>query len=202
MIADPNPVLVAIVSIGSFANVFILMVLMNVVVSRVMFAQAMDWVLPQKLAQIGKRFVAPIWGIAVFIVASLIWLVAEIAYPTIAYQFTAVAVGVLLAYILTGVSAIIFPYTQKVTFKSSPISRYKLGKVPYVVIFGIVGVLFSLYLLYYYLTIPDLGLLSIPSLSIVGGVYVALIIWYYGMKWYRSKRGIDIGLSFKEVPPE
>jgi amino acid transporter len=202
MIADPNPILVAIVSIGSFANVFILMVLINVVVSRVMFAQAMDWVLPQKLAQVGKRLVAPIWGITVVMVGSLIWLVVEVAYPAIAYQFTAVVVGVLLAYILTAVSAIIFPYTQKVAFESSPISKYKLGKVPWVVIFGVVGLVFSIFLLYYYIAIPALGLDSIPSLSIVGGVYVALIIWYYGMKWYRSKHGIDIGLSFKEVPPE
>lgn len=202
MIAVPNPILVALIAIGTFANVFILMVLMPVVGSRVMFAQAMDWILPQKLAALGKRFVAPVFAILLYMVGSLIWFVLDILYPSIAFYFTAVVVGVLLAYVLTGISAIIFPYKEKAAYEASPISKYKLGGIPATLIVGVLSLALCFYLLYFYITIPALGLDNWPSMSIVVGVYVGLFVWYYGMKWYRRRQGIDLGLSFKEVPPE
>jgi amino acid transporter len=206
MIATSNPALIAIIAIGTFANVFILMVIMPIVGSRVMFAQAMDWVLPQKIAQIGKRFVAPVWAIWVYFIGSLIWFVADIYYPSVAFYFTAVVVGVLLAYLLTGVSAIVFPYRQKAAYESSPISKYKIGNIPASVIAGIGTLALCVYILWFYLTIPGLGLLPIsisnPSLDFVVGLYVILLVWYYAVKWYRSRKGIDLNLSFKVVPPE
>ena len=202
MVAAANPALVTLISIGTFANVFILMVIMPVVGSRVMFAQAMDWILPQKLATLGKRFTAPVYAIGLYFVGSMIWFILDILYPSIAFYFTAVVVGVLLAYVLTGISAIVFPYTAKAAYEASPISKYKVGRFPASVIAGILTLIFCVYLLYFYITIPALGLDNWPSLSIVVGVYVALFAWYYGMKWYRSRRGIDLNLSFKEVPPE
>ena len=202
MIAVPNPALILLISIGVFANIFILMVFMPIIGARVMFAQAMDWVLPQKLAQIGKRFVAPVWAIWVYFVGSLIWFILAVLYPSIFLWFSAVVVGVLLAYLLTGLSAIVFPYKQKTAYESSPISKYKLGGVPWVVISGILTVVLCAYVLYYYIAIPGLGLYVPESLTLVVGVYVALFVWYYAAKWYRSRHGIDLNLSFKEVPPE
>ena len=202
MIAVPNPLLIAIIAIGTFANVFILMVLMPIIGSRVMFAQSMDWILPQKLSQIGKRFVAPVWAIWVYFIGSFIWFVADVYYPSIAFYFTAVVVGVLLAYILTGVSAIVFPYRQKATYESSPISKYKIGNIPATVIAGIGTLILCAYILWFYITLPGLGLYTGPSLEFVVGIYVILFAWYYVAKWYRSRKGIDLNLSFKVVPPE
>jgi len=206
MIATANPALIAIISIGTFANVFILMVLMPIIGSRVMFAQAMDWILPQKLAQIGKRFVAPVYAIWVYFIGSLIWFVADVFYPSVAFYFTAVVVGVLLAYLLTGVAAIIFPYKQKAAYESSPISKYKIGSIPVSVLAGIGTLALCVYILWFYLTIPGLGLLPVsisnPSLDFVVGIYVILFVWYYVARWYRSQHGIDLALSFKQVPPE
>lgn len=202
MIAAPNPILDLLISIGTFSNVFILMIIMPIVGSRVMFAQSMDWILPQKLASLSKRFIAPVWAIGLYFVGTMIWFVSDIEYPSISFYFTAVVVGVLFAYILTGLSAIVFPYKQKVTYESSPISKYKLGNIPVVVIAGVLSIALAFYILYFYITIPALGLDNVPSLSIVAGVYIGLFAWYYGMKWYRGRKGIDLSLSFKEVPPE
>jgi amino acid transporter len=201
MIATPNPIVVLVIEIGVFCNTVILMTMMYVVCSRVIFAQAMDWLFPQKLTQIGKRFVAPVYAILAFMIGSLIWLVVEVLYPTIGYELTGVVLGVLLAYMFAGVSAIIFPYKQKAAYESSPISKYKVGSVPLVSIMGVIALLFGFYLLYYYIAIPGLGL-NLISAEVVVGVYAILFFWYYGMKWYRSRQGIDFNITFKEVPPE
>jgi amino acid transporter len=182
------------------------MVIMPIVGSRVMFAQAMDWILPQKLAQIGKRFVAPVWAIWIYFIGSVAWFVADVYYPSVAFYFTAVVVGVLLAYLLTGVAAIVFPYKQKAAYESSPISKYKIGNIPASVLAGIGTIALCVYILWFYLTIPGLGLLPIsisnPSLDFVVGLYIILLAWYYAARWYRSRHGIDLALSFKQVPPE
>jgi hypothetical protein len=34
------------------------------------------------------------------------------------------------------------------------------------------------------------------------GSFIAGLLLYYGSKWYNGKRGIDISLAFKEIPPE
>jgi len=109
---------------------------------------------------------------------------------------------VLLAYILTGVSAIVFPYRQKATYESSPISKYKIGNIPATVIAGIGTLILCAYILWFYITLPGLGLYTGPSLEFVVGIYVILFAWYYVAKWYRSRKGIDLNLSFKVVPPE
>jgi APA family basic amino acid/polyamine antiporter len=209
MVASNNIVLDTLLAVGSALNVFNLMILMYMVGSRVMLAQSLDRILPQKLGELSRKFVSPVNAMALYFVGSLAWLIPAAIIPTLFYYFTPVVLGVLLAYLLVGVAAIVFPYRGKGAYETMPFSKYKAGGVHLVSILGILNVLFCLFLFYYYATVPDLGMFNPASpvamlgIEIVIGVYVVLAIYYYANKWYKQKAlGYDVELAFKEVPPE
>jgi amino acid transporter len=203
MVASPNIAVDFIIALGSALNVFNLMIQMYLIGSRVMFAQTFDRILPEKLAHIGTKYVSPIYAMIVYFVGSLIWL-GIASYNTLIYfYFTAVVLGVILTYILDSIAGIVFPYRMKEVYSASPIAKYKIGGLPAIVICGIGGVVFSLFLLYFYATVPGLGLQNPTSVGIVFVVYIVLLAYYYITRWYRKKyQGIDIDLAFKQVPPE
>jgi len=203
MIASNNAILDTLLALGSALNVFNLMILMFVVGSRVMFAQSMDRILPQKLGELGRRFITPVNAMLLYFVGSVAWLIPAAVYPTLYYYFTAVVLGVLLAYLLVGVATAVFPYRGKAVHDSMPFSKYKLGGIPVTAVLGVLNILFCLFLFYYYATVPALGLNNPTSLAIVLAVYVFLFVYYYANRWYKKKHlGYDVELAFKEIPPE
>jgi APA family basic amino acid/polyamine antiporter len=203
MVVSPNIAFDFVIALGSALNVFNLMIQMYIVGSRVMFAQTFDRILPEKLSHISTKYISPVNAIIVYFFGSLIWLVIASFNPLLYFYFTAVVLGVILTYILDSVAGIVFPYKMKDTFEASPIAKYKIGGLPAIVLTGIGGLVFSLFLLYFYVTVPGLGLTNPTSIGIVLAVYVVLLVYYYAIRWYRQKyQGINIDLAFKEIPPE
>jgi APA family basic amino acid/polyamine antiporter len=203
MIASQNIVLDTLLAVGSALNVFNLMILMFIVGSRVMFAQALDRILPQKLADLGRRFVTPVNAMVLYFVGSVAWMIPASIYPTLYYYFTAVVLGVLLAYVLVGFAALVFPYKGKAVYETMPFSKYKIGGLHLISLIGILNLIFCAFLVYFYSTIPALGLNSMTSLELVLAVYVLLGVYYYANRWYKKRTlGYDVELAFKEVPPE
>jgi len=203
MVVSPNIAVDFIIALGSALNVFNLMIQMYVIGSRVMFAQTFDRIWPEQLAHISTKFVSPINAMIVYFFGSLIWLIIAAYNPLLYFYFTAVVLGVILTYLLDSIAGIRFPYKMKEVYSASPIAKHKIGGVPAIVLTGIGGVIFSLFLLYFYATVPALGLQNPTSVGIVVAVYVVLLVYYYATRWYRKKyQGIDIDLAFKEVPPD
>lgn len=201
-IAANNWVLDLLMSLGVALNLFNLMVVLYVVGARVMFAQSLDHVLPSAFSDLGRRFIAPIKALVFYFVGSLIFVVLASYYPGIFFYTTAMVVGVLLAYILAGVAAIVFPYKAKNVYKSSPISRYNVAGVPLIVILGILSLAFDTMLGYFYFTVPALGVTNPVPLAVAIAVYPILLAIYYINKWQKKRNGIEIDLAFKEIPPE
>ena len=106
--------------------------------------------------------------------------------------------------LVTCIAGIVFPFRAKTRdiYNSSPGSKSKIAGIPAITIAGIIGVFFLSTVIYYWWTVPALGLASPQSLSYVFGVYVVLAVYYFLAKEYRRRQGIDIGLAFKQLPPE
>lgn len=202
-VASPNLLCTYLIQLGAAANVFNLMVMMYIVGARVMFAQTFDRIWPEKLSYLGTRYISPIYALIVYFIGSVIWLIPAVFYPEIYFYFTAVVLGVLLAYVLTGIAGITFPIRMKDAYEASPIAKYKIMGVPLIQISGIAALAFCGFLLYWYLTVPELGLMNPISVSIVLIVYVVSLVYFYIIRWYRAKyQGINIDLAFKNIPPE
>jgi hypothetical protein len=130
-------------------------------------------------------------------------------YTALFQYFLYSSLLVSLAYALTSLAAIVFPYTMKTVFESSPafVKRH-VGSVPIITILGIAGLALEIFISY--ATVlpavtpppsgpPIVGLLSflfVPMVAIVGGVI------YAAAYLYRKSQGLDLGLIFKQVPPE
>jgi hypothetical protein len=99
-------------------------------------------------------------------------------------------------------AAILLPFLKPVIYKTSPCSKYHVAGVPVISIVGAVALGWWIILLYGMATIPALGVISLPSIEFLAGVYVFGACVYYAFKWFRKREGIDVSFAFKEIPPE
>lgn len=79
-----------------------------------------------------------------------------------------------------------------------------IGKIVWV---GTIGFIFAGAMVVSFIFVEPLGLSFIAPGGWKPALLVILIIlgsyfWYVGTKAYHAKRGIDITLAFKEIPPE
>jgi amino acid transporter len=202
LIASNNWLVDLLLSAGVFLNLLNLMVVLYIVGTRVMLAQTVDRLLPSKFAELKTKYVTPVYGLLVYLVGSVIFTILAVYFPFIFFYTSASTAAVLLAYILAAVAAIMLPWRAHDVYIQSPISKYKIGSVPLLAILGVLSILFSGVLIYFYVAIPALGLLNPIPMAVVIGIYVVLAIYYYINKFYRKRMGIEIDLAFKEIPPE
>lgn len=202
LIGSNNIIVDFLLSIGVFLNLLNLMVVLYIVGSRVMLAQTFDRLLPSKFAELKTRFVTPVYGLLVYLVGSVIFLLLAVYYPFIFFYTTASTAAVLLAYLLAAIAAIMLPRRAPDVYKQSPISKYNLGGVPLISVIAVLSIVFCGWLTYTYIAIPALGLTNPIPLAVVIGIYVILAVYYYINKFYRKRAGIEIELAFKEIPPE
>lgn len=99
-------------------------------------------------------------------------------------------------------SALLMPWRRADIYRASPVSKYKVGRVPVISIIALIAIAFEAGVGIYTLSNPTYGLVNVPSYVFVG---LSFLIWlpvYYAFRWYRKKQGIDIGLCFAAIPPE
>jgi amino acid transporter len=169
---------------------------------RSLFAWSFDRVLPKKLSEVNERTHTPVP--AILVVGAMVTLI--FIWSTFSTSFfTLLAMGVLCGVIeitLVAIAAIRMPYTQKDLYETSPAKGTWFG-VPVLVVTGVLSLLVMALVTYLLMTYPGIGIAS-PWLGlgfIVAVVAVGLLI-YYISKLVQKRHGINIDLSFKELPPE
>ena len=108
------------------------------------------------------------------------------------------------AWMFDGLAGIALPFFRKNLFENAPpITKKKIGGVPLVSLLGLYAVVLLVAMFIAALANPvAVGAFSEVT---IGTIIVALalgLIFYFGMKAYHARRGMDISLVFKEVPPE
>jgi APA family basic amino acid/polyamine antiporter len=180
---------------------FVLMVAMAIMVSRAIFAWAFDRVVPGALADVNERLHTPVKANAIACVGGFVFVVAY-AYNFLGVFFNAVAAWTS-AYVIVMISAVVLPFTNKAVFGQSPAwVRKKIGAIPIMSIFGILGTAVTLLILYFIVAQPSISGVNPPSIILIIGVYLTGIIAYYVARSYRKSQGIDLELAFKQIPPE
>ncbi|MEM3640625.1 MAG: hypothetical protein QXH37_01720, partial [Candidatus Bathyarchaeia archaeon] len=113
-----------------------------------------------------------------------------------------------------GISAALLPYKRKDLYDLLPASMKRKVGLPIATILGIIWLCFSIPIYALYIIWPIIsGFYGLSTVEIMAygistgvGVFavivVAGVIIYYVSKWYNKRKGIDIDLIFKTVPPE
>jgi len=162
-----------------------------IIFSRYLLAQSMDRFLPSKLAYVSPRFGSPV-------VAHLVDLVITLALIGItAYFFENVSgifgaiIASMIYFVFIGLAA-----TKHALQKEKGTTKVvlALAGIGNAIVFGFVS--------YQYLANPGFTGLNNVTYFYVIATFIAGALIYLGSRWYHKKRGIDISLNYKELPPE
>ncbi len=186
-----NNVLAGLIGLGWILSNISVLAYGVIVISRYLLAQSFDRFLPARISNVSPRFGSPITAHLVDLVLTL-GLVATAAFF---YSGTSSLFGAILAsmiyFIFVGLAAAIHGARKE-----------KGGTKAILVAAGIVNVFVFGFLSYQFLAYPGVWSLNNLTYAFVILSVVAGAAIYYASKSYNKRRGIDISLAFKELPPE
>ncbi len=170
--------------------------------TRYMLAWAVDRMIPAPLGDVSERFHSPVKAIIFCTVTGTLALIALVTVPQ------ASLLGALLAqvaaFILVSVAGIVFPYRLRHVWEAG--GSHKLFGIPSVTLAGIGGVIVlgSLMLMFIFNSTINsaFGVTARLSLTFMISVIVVGIIWYAGAYILNRNQGVDLGLTYREIPPE
>jgi basic amino acid/polyamine antiporter, APA family len=187
-------------SIGYMVAGYFMVQLFLTNMSRYLLAGSIDGALPLFLSSPSRRFRTPVNALSLSFLVMAVYVALVDLQPTQLPFFISVAVWTApVLFLGTSLAGIVFPRTNPSIYKNSPVAKYR-GLLTFA---SLVIFILDLFILIGYLVIPELevGLGQTASLIIVVFAVVGLA-WYFGFKSYQKRRGIDIGLTYKEIPPE
>lgn len=178
--------------------------------TRAALAWSFDRLLPGWFGKVSERWHTPINAIIFFTIVNLIYLVVYALTFSYQQSFSAQVGQMLALFLFVGLAAVVLPFRKrtKPMYEASGVN-WKIAGFPIVAIAGIIWVVFDLLCLYYFFIDPNLGASDkwskvIPyfSLYLTFGIAATGFAYYWIVRWYRKRQGINIDLAFKELPPE
>jgi amino acid transporter len=171
--------------------------------TRALFAWSFDRLAPASLSEVNERTRAPLRANMVATVIAVIMLAVIVFGPKslVAGVAGTEILGLCLTFIVVSVGAIAFPYRRKGIYQGSPIER-SIGGIPAITLLGVGS-----------LAVYTFFAISIASTSALGattstGVWSLVMFVVLGVVAYpivylfNKRRGVDISLASRELPPE
>ncbi len=163
-----------------------------ITISRYILAQAFDRFLPDKLAYVSPKYGSPVAAHLLDLVITVVLIgLASFLYGTISSLYGAV-VASMIYFAFVGAAAVIYAVRRE------PPGRTRL----LLVIAGLLQVLVFVYLTYEFFAYPLIWGGNKLAYGYIAVTFVAGIIIYLVSKKRQANKGIDLSLTFKEIPPE
>jgi basic amino acid/polyamine antiporter, APA family len=203
-ILKPQPVIVFFIA---FAWIYTLINLAQTYffyASRIIFAWAIDRVVPEALSHVSKRSGTPVKAvIAIAVLAEIGVIDAAFAGP-LSTQLT-FAFFAVVTQLVSVVAITIFPYKRPDLFRLCPgFVRKRVVGLPLITVVGATTLIYLLWMIVAMFLYPAVGIAS-PSktLLLLALLVTSGAVVFVSARWYRqAKEGIDIGLVYASDPPE
>ena len=185
-----NPVISWIIGLGWILWIINILAYLVVVEGRYLMAQSFDRFLPTSVSYV-SQYGSPVVAHVIDLVVILGLIAgASFLYGTFVSLYGTI-VGPMIYFMFVGIAAVIHGI------------RKETGSTKLVlVICGVLSAIVFLWLTVEFLLYPGVwGGNPLAYGFLVGSVILGVII-YYGSKTYHARRGIDISLVFKQLPPE
>jgi amino acid transporter len=182
---------------------FMLLFVIAMVCTRNLFAWSVDRVLPDAVTKVDRRFHAP-WVATLIIIVAAEILLALFVFTTIFQNVSNYIVLFSIAFWMASWAAILLPYRRPEIFNTAPdYVQRRVGGVPVITLLGVANlVLFSM-VLYSAFKLPAFsGPTGSGAVLFVIGIYLAGVVIYFAAKAIQRRRGIDLDLLYREIPPE
>jgi len=102
--------------------------------------------------------------------------------------------------ILACVAAVVLAYRSE-EFRSSPVGKIRIGRVPLIVPAGILGICFLTGVFIAYLMDSAYGVNSTTSLALIGCSLGAGLIIFIVSYFIRRSRGVNLSQIYRQIPP-
>ncbi len=171
---------------------------------RILFAWGMDRMGPKWFADIDYRWASPVKNhILCFIFGEIgILLYAFVGDPMGGVSIT--GMEIVSVFGITAIAAAIFPFSKraKEIWNASPYKGWKILGIPTVTIGAIVNLIYLAILFYFLIVMPDLEGFVIGSLILYVVIWGLGIVWYFYWKSRNKQVGVDVSMTFGELPPD
>jgi len=200
--ATNNPYLAILPGIGLMLAAYGTVLSIVAMVTRMFFAYSFDRILPTAISSVENRFHVPRNAVALVTVIAIFYSFMFYYTPVLTY-YAYGSIGMWLPQIFVGIAAIVFPYRRKDIFEKAPkIVQTKVGNVPVITILGVYVVICSAF----NTIIPIMPVYTGAAVnpSYVVAIFLTMLpapIIYGIAKWYNERRGLDMGVAFRELPP-
>jgi APA family basic amino acid/polyamine antiporter len=212
---ETSPVFVLALTLTFFTWGPLLLLVNSLQPVRAIFAWAFDQVIPARVAATSPRRNTPVVAlviVGVLAIACTYWA----AYSEGFYEILSIVVVLLFAaFVLVGLSALVFPYRQRGAYEASS-ARGSIAGVPVMSLFGVAAVLAGAFCLWLFLAHPEFGLekagesfgaqlFAAPwdsGLALIATTFILGALLYAVAREMRRRQGIDISLNYREMPPE
>jgi amino acid transporter len=199
-----SKVVVVLIALGFLAAGLAIPLVTFLCVSRIVMAMGFDGTIPGAFGDVSERFHSPVkattaWAILALVIVYIFNYKPKWSTPILLGGTTT---GVLVLGV-TALAAALFPYRSKIIFSAAPapVQRKVLG-VPLITIAGLLGAAMSFLMVVVGLTTKELGLVNTTARLLLLGAFVTGIAIFYGWRAWQARRGIDLGLAFRELPPD
>ena len=180
---------------------------------RMFFAFAMDRMTPKRWAKVDERTHSPIYLNIIVMVISWFMLYETIygVSPINTSWFT-VCCSVLV-WIFPGLNAVLIPYRRKDLYELVPATWKKnIAGVPIIVVLGVIWLAFAvpIYVAEFMLPMATQIISGGAAVltSVTGGISMTIavvvvgIVWYLVAYNYNKRKGVDVSLLYRTIPPE
>ncbi len=172
---------------------------------RILFAWGMDRMGPKWFTDINPRFASPVKNyILAFVIAEVLEAVYCFWTGDTMQAFTVTGLEFVSVFGTTAVAALLFPYRgrAKGIWESSPYRTWKLGGIPVVTVAAAVNLIYLGILFYFLIVRPEMR--SVSPTTLVGYIVLwsAGILWYFFWRSRNRGQGVDVSVTYKELPPE
>ena len=199
-----SKLLIILIALGFLAAGLAIPLVTFLCVSRIVMAMGFDGTLPAQFGDVSERFHSPVKATGAWAILALIVVYIFNYQPT--WETPILLGGTTTGVLVLGVTATaaaLFPYRSKTIYKASPapVQRTVMG-LPLITIVGAIGALMAFAMVIAGLTTKELGLVNTTARLLLGGSFVTGLVIYYGWRLVQARRGVDMGLAFRELPPD
>jgi amino acid transporter len=198
-----SPVLNILMALSFFLWNFMLLFVIAMVCTRNLFAWSVDRVLPDAVTNVDRRFHTP-WVATLIIIAAAEILLALYVFTSIFENVSNYIVLFSIAFWMASWAAILLPYRRPEIFAAAPAYVQKrVGNVPVITLLGVGNLVLFTMVLYSAFKLPAFsGPTGTGAVLFVIGIYLAGVVIYFAAKAIQRRRGIDLDLLYREIPPE
>lgn len=198
-----NKVIQVVIALGFISMMIWICPASVLLITRNMFAWSFDRILPNWISDVSDRSHAPRNATLVTGVLVYVFLILTLYTPFWAYVINLTAIGEVVL-VAVSLAAIVLPYRHPEIFESaSGIVTYRLAGIPLITWGGGLNLLICATIAIFGFITPSLGgAIAASSMLASAALLLAAFPVYWIALFFNRRRGLDMSLAYKELPPE